>query len=118
MAQSLGGIALRSRPKQPPFEENSTQVARSLAALLDRGGQTFYLGHGGPLPGDADEWVSPGGTRLHNTGSWVAEDVFVDTRRGGTGGDGPSNPYWPGRVTLLGDEGPPRHVSAHDTHGG
>lgn len=53
MAQSPGGIALRSRPKQPPFEENSTQVARSLAALLDRGGQTFYLGHGGPLPGDA-----------------------------------------------------------------
>ena len=51
----LGGIALRSRPKQPPFEENSTLVAQSLASLLDRGGQTFYLGHGGPLPRAAIE---------------------------------------------------------------
>lgn len=45
----LGGIALRSRPKQPPFEENSAQVAQSLEHLLGRGGRTFYLGHGGPL---------------------------------------------------------------------
>ncbi len=46
----LGGIALRSRPKQPPFEEDSALVAQSLARLLDRGGPTFFLGHGGPLP--------------------------------------------------------------------
>ena len=45
----LGGIVLRSRPKQPPFEEDSALVARSLAGLLDRGSRTFYLGHGGPL---------------------------------------------------------------------
>ena len=51
----LGGIALRSRPKQPPFEENSALVAQSLAALLDRGSRTFYLGHGGPLPRTAIE---------------------------------------------------------------
>jgi len=54
----------------------------------------------GPLPGDVEGWWLPGGTQLTNTGSWLYEEVFL-------GGEGPSNPYWPGRVTWLGDEGPP-----------
>ena len=54
----------------------------------------------GPLTGDVEGWWLRGGTQLTNTGSWLYEDVFV-------GEDGPSNPYWPGRVTWLGDEGPP-----------
>jgi predicted phosphodiesterase len=54
----------------------------------------------GPLDGEIAEWTLPGGARLTNTGSWIREDVFVDR-------DGPSNPYWPGRVALLGDSGPP-----------
>jgi hypothetical protein len=54
----------------------------------------------GPLPGDTDGWSLPGGTRLTNAGSWLYEEVFV-------GGDGPANPYWPGRVAWLGDDGPP-----------
>jgi predicted phosphodiesterase len=54
----------------------------------------------GPLDGDGDEWRLQGGTQLVNSGSWIHEDVFVD-------GDGPANPYWPGRVVLLGDSGPP-----------
>jgi len=54
----------------------------------------------GPLDGEADGWTLPNGTRLTNTGSWVHEETFV-------GGSGPSNPYWPGRVTLLHDDGPP-----------
>jgi hydroxyacylglutathione hydrolase len=48
----LGGIALRNRPKQPPFEEDAEAVATSLELLLQRGCQTFYLGHGGPLNAD------------------------------------------------------------------
>lgn len=48
----LGGIALKNRPKQPPFEEDPQQVAKSLAALLSLGCTRFYLGHGGPLGAD------------------------------------------------------------------
>lgn len=55
----------------------------------------------GPLPGEVEGWHLPGGARLHNTGSWVYEDVFL-------GGTRPSeNPYWPGCVTFLRDEGAP-----------
>lgn len=46
----LGGIALRQRPKRPPFEEDPQQAAQSLHRLLADAGKTFYLGHGGPLP--------------------------------------------------------------------
>lgn len=45
----LGGIALRNRPKQPPFEEDARAVAKSLQQLLSLGCTKFYLGHGGPL---------------------------------------------------------------------
>ena len=55
----------------------------------------------GPLPGDADEWQLPDGTQLTNTGSWLYESVFIR-------GEGPSNPYWPGGITWLDDDGPPR----------
>lgn len=48
----LGGIALRSRPARPPFEESPADVAQSLDMLLDLGGHTFHLGHGGPLGRD------------------------------------------------------------------
>ncbi|UOA28223.1 MBL fold metallo-hydrolase [Pseudosulfitobacter sp. DSM 107133] len=45
----LGGIALRSCPKQPPFEEAPKTVAASLERLVSLGYEQFYLGHGGPL---------------------------------------------------------------------
>ncbi len=45
----LGGIALKSKPKSPPFEEAPMQVVASLKQLLARGCTTFHLGHGGPL---------------------------------------------------------------------
>jgi predicted phosphodiesterase len=61
----------------------------------------------GPLDGDSAAWTLPNGTRLTNTGSWIREDVFVD-------GDGPSNPYWPGRVAMLGDSGPPELTTVLD----
>lgn len=46
---SSGGIALKGRPKPPPFEEDPLQVARSLKFLLSKGANRFYLGYGGPL---------------------------------------------------------------------
>jgi len=45
----LGGIALRSRPERPPFEEDPRLAARSLEELLSKGATRFHLGHGGPL---------------------------------------------------------------------
>ncbi len=57
----------------------------------------------GPLDGEVEGWWLPGGARLTNTGSWLYEAVFVD-------GSGPSNPYWPGRITWLGASGPPEQV--------
>jgi hydroxyacylglutathione hydrolase len=45
----LGGIALKGRPKSPPFEEDPKAAAASLTDLLNRGAKRFFLGHGGPL---------------------------------------------------------------------
>jgi glyoxylase-like metal-dependent hydrolase (beta-lactamase superfamily II) len=45
----LGGIAMRGRPKPPPFEDDARMVAEELKRLIDMGMETFYLGHGGPL---------------------------------------------------------------------
>jgi hypothetical protein len=56
----------------------------------------------GPLDGDLEGWTLPGGARLHNTGSWLHEEVFLGGLRD------PRNPYFPGGVTFVGDEGPPR----------
>lgn len=55
----------------------------------------------GPLGRDAEGWTLPGGTRLHNTGSWLHEDVFLREVRDAR------NPYYPGWVTYVRDEGPP-----------
>jgi predicted phosphodiesterase len=61
----------------------------------------------GPLPADdpRDGWTLADGTRLHNVGSWMLEDAFLD-------GSGDANPYWPGRVGWLDDDGPPRLATA------
>jgi len=63
---------------------------------------TGHTHRGGP--GDEDgAWPLPGGGSLHNTGSWVFATAF---HHPGT----PPGPYWPGTVTWLEDEGPPRLV--------
>ncbi len=55
-------------------------------------------------PGDNDPlWRLPYGGQLHNTGSWVYADAF---HHPGT----PPGPYWPGTVTWVEDEAPPRRV--------
>jgi len=84
------------------------QVARRLG--VDDVHVVFGHTHrAGPLAADveSDGWLLPGGGRLTNSGSWIYEDVFVD-------GDGPANPYWPGRVVWLDDDGPPRLATALD----
>ena len=79
--------------------EASGEMARRLG--VDSG--HVIVGHshrGGPLPGEA-EWGLPGGGRLHNTGSWVFASIFHHPGE-------PPSPYWPGTLTWLEDEGPPR----------
>ncbi len=80
-------------------------AARELAARLGIDGVHVITGHthrGGPLP-DEPEWRLPGGGRLHNTGSWVFATAFHHPGR-------PPSPYWPGTVTWVEGEEPPRRV--------
>jgi hypothetical protein len=63
---------------------------------------TGHTHRAGPGEGEA-EWPAPGGGRLHNTGSWVFADAFHHP-------GAPPGPYWPGTVTWVEDEGPPRRV--------
>jgi hypothetical protein len=63
---------------------------------------TGHTHRGGPLPEEA-EWPLPRGGRLHNTGSWVFASAF---HQPGT----PPNSYWPGTVTWLEGDEPPRRV--------
>jgi hypothetical protein len=80
-------------------------AATELAARLGVDRAHVINGHthrGGPFEGEP-EWTLPGGGRLHNTGSWCFASAF---HRPGT----PPGPYWPGTVTWVEEEGPPRRV--------
>jgi hypothetical protein len=58
----------------------------------------------GPWPADdLEEWTTPAGSRLMNTGSWVYQRHFLS--------DEPNNsPYWPGTAIVVEDEGPPQLI--------
>jgi hypothetical protein len=57
----------------------------------------------GKLPADRGlEWCTPGGTQLHNAGSWVFDPLFIGPESNA------SNPYWPGGAVALDDDGPPQ----------
>ena len=93
-------------------------ISRSGVAAADRAGApprvdgahviTGHTHRGGPGE-DEGEWPLPGGGRLHNTGSWIFASAF---HHPGT----PPGPYWPGTVTWVEDEGPPRRVRLLDDH--
>lgn len=79
------------------------EAVGEMARRLGVGGGHLIFGHthrAGPLPGEA-EWELPGGGRLHNTGSWVFASMFHHPGE-------PPSPYWPGTLTWLDSEGPPR----------
>ena len=80
-------------------------AATEMCRRLGLDGVDVITGHThrpGPLDGEA-EWALGGGGRLHNTGSWTFASAF---HHPGT----PPGPYWPGTVTWVEDEEPPRHV--------
>lgn len=63
---------------------------------------TGHTHRAGPLP-DEPAWSLPCGGQLHNTGSWVFATAFHHPGR-------PPSPYWPGTVTWIEDDKPPRRV--------
>ncbi len=85
-------------------------AAAELARRLRLDAAHVIAGHthrAGPEVGE-DEWTIPGGGRLHNTGSWVYADALHHP-------GAPPGPYWPGTVTWLEEDGPPRRVKLlHD----
>lgn len=46
----LGGIVRTHKAKRPPFEDNPLLVSQELKSMADQGVNTFFMGHGGPLP--------------------------------------------------------------------
>lgn len=90
---------------------SGVDAAIELARRLEVDRVHLVTGHthrAGPREDEA-EWTLPGGGRLHNTGSWVFASAF---HRPGT----PPGPYWPGTVTWVEDEGPPRRVQLLSGH--
>jgi hypothetical protein len=63
---------------------------------------TGHTHRSGPLD-DEPAWPLPRGGQLHNTGSWVFASAFHHPGN-------PPNSYWPGTVTWLEDDDPPRRV--------
>lgn len=89
----------------PTITRDGIAAAIELARRLRLDAAHVINGHthrAGPNP-DEPEWLIPGGGRLHNTGSWVYADAFHHP-------GSPPNAYWPGTVTWLDEEGPPRRV--------
>lgn len=96
---------------QPAIFRSGVDAGVELAARLAVDDVHVITGHthrGGPLPGEA-EWALPRGGRLHNTGSWVFASAFHHPGR-------PPNSYWPGTVTWLENDQPPRRVQLLQDH--
>jgi calcineurin-like phosphoesterase family protein len=90
---------------------SGVKATAEMATRLGLDDITVITGHthrAGPLPSEP-EWTLPAGGRLHNTGSWVFSSAF---HQPGT----PPNSYWPGTVTWLEDEAPPRRVQLLHGH--
>lgn len=107
------GVAAINALGLGPFRSDISPVELRRAGLRAMGEVVRRLGidakhvlfghthRAGPLPRDVEGWTLPGGTRLHNTGSWLHEEVFMGGLRDAR------NPYFPGAVTYVGDDGPP-----------
>jgi Calcineurin-like phosphoesterase len=107
-----GAVAALNVMKLGPFRATLTgeELRRSgleamarVASVLAPGAPHVVFGHThrpGPLArDDGGQWITPEGTRLWNSGSWLHEGAFVRTGR--------DSPYWPGTVLTLEDDGPP-----------
>jgi hypothetical protein len=117
-----GAVAALNRLGFGPFSSELTGIELRRAGLLAMGrvadglalgAEHVVFGHThrpGPLPGDDPaDWTTLSGARLWNSGGWFRESAFLR--------DGDyDNPYWPGTVLLLDDDGPPRLENALRGH--
>ena len=103
---NLAGIGpLEADLSGPALRRSSLVGIGEALARLGVEADDVIFGHShraGPLAADAaEEWRTPAGARLHNSGNWVYETHFLS-------GAGPESPYWPGAAVLVEDSGPPR----------
>jgi hypothetical protein len=109
-----GAVAAMNRAGIGPFSPELTGPELRRAGLRAMSEVVEHLGieashvlfghthRPGPLaPDDEAEWRTPGGTRLWNCGCWLVDTAL-------SAPDGTRNPYWPGTVVYVEDEGEPR----------
>ena len=93
------------------ISSSGIDAATELARRLRLDAAHVITGHthrAGPRPGEG-EWSLPGEGRLHNSGNWIYATAFHHPGR-------PPGPYWPGTVTWLEDDGPPRRLNLLANH--
>ena len=99
----LFGASFRPDLSARAISRGGIQAAAETARRLRLGADHVITGHthrAGPLSPDG-RWEIPGGGLLHNTGNWIFTAVLHPP------GAHPG-PYWPGTVTWVEDDGPPR----------
>jgi hypothetical protein len=87
------------------ISRDGVTAATAMVGRLRIEAEHVIAGHthrAGPREGEAS-WGPAGGPAVHNTGSWVFATAF---HHPGT----PPGPYWPGTVTWVDDDGPPRRA--------
>jgi hypothetical protein len=88
----------------PELRRAGLRAFGEVVARLQVDASHVIFGHthrSGPLPRDhAAEWKAPTGASLINSGSWVHDPSFMGPERG-------DNPYRPGFIVTIGDDGPP-----------
>jgi predicted phosphodiesterase len=89
----------------PNISRAGLEAMRETLGRLEIDAAHVIFGHThrpGPLErDDPSEWTLGDGIRLHGTGSWVYSPGLCGPTPG-------RSMFWPGTVTWIGDEGPPR----------
>ncbi len=102
-ANAAGLGPLRGELSTAELRRAGLRAASVLVERLGIDAQHVIFGHthrAGMIEGDEPaEWLTPNGTRLHNSGCWVFSSSFSH---------GPQSPYWPGTAVLVADGESPR----------
>ena len=113
-AAAASGTEAQPPAPMPTKGEGRPKTVQAMIDVVEHlqiGAENVLFGHthrAGPLPGDDPQWWrAPAGAGLMNLGSWVYDERLAGVEPGRT-------PYWPGRVVLLDDAGPPRLVGLLD----
>lgn len=105
VANLAGGANFSPDLSGPELRRAGLRAIGQVADRLEVDAEHVVFGHThrrGPLGEDVvAEWITPGGRRLHNTGSWVSEPFLVGTA-------GRRSPYWPGGMVVVEGQDPPR----------